>query len=150
MREKELIYFSERKNDQGLKAVHPLQGRSNTKEEYGTRTQDSKSYPYKLKDSRVYKVNILFSYSGKKGEYRIQQHNLAYHKQSKKWLLIKKKNLAANQIYRIMYSSEDLERFYFQYQSEALPHGESLQSFCVKNKVPLTFSHKWFKYIRKK
>ena len=35
-----------------------------------------------------------------------------------------------------MYSSEDLERFYFQYQTEALPHGESLQSFCVKNKVP--------------
>ena len=36
---------------------------------------------------------------------------------------------AANQIYRIMYSSEDLERFYFQYQTEALPHGESFQSF---------------------
>jgi len=35
-----------------------------------------------------------------------------------------------------MYSSEDLERFYFQYQTEALPHGESLQSFCVKHKVP--------------
>ena len=35
-----------------------------------------------------------------------------------------------------MYSSEDLERFYFQYQTEALPHGESLQSFCVRNKVP--------------
>ena len=35
-----------------------------------------------------------------------------------------------------MYSSEDLERFYFQYQTEALPHGESLQSFCLKNKVP--------------
>jgi hypothetical protein len=37
---------------------------------------------------------------------------------------------------KIMYSSEDLERFYFQYQTEGLPHGESLQSFCVKNKVP--------------
>ena len=24
-----------------------------------------------------------------------------------------------------MYSSEDLERFYFQYQTEALPHGET-------------------------
>ena len=34
-----------------------------------------------------------------------------------------------------MYSSEYLERYYFQYQTEALPHGESLQSFCVKNKV---------------
>ena len=37
-----------------------------------------------------------------------------------------------------MYSSEDLERFYFQYQTEALPHGESLQSFCVKNKFLIT------------
>ena len=36
----------------------------------------------------------------------------------------------------IMYSSEDLQRLYFQYQTEALPHGESIQSFCVKNKVP--------------
>ena len=35
-----------------------------------------------------------------------------------------------------MYSSEDLERFYFQFQTEALSHGESLQSYCVKNKVP--------------
>ena len=42
---------------------------------------------------------------------------------------------AANQKLGIMYSSEDLERFYFQYQSEALPHGESLQSFCLKNSI---------------
>ena len=42
-----------------------------------------------------------------------------------------------------MYSSEDLESFYFQYQSEALPHGESLQSFCVKNKVPYNIFQKW-------
>ena len=36
-----------------------------------------------------------------------------------------------------MYSSEDedLERFYFQYQAEALPHGESLQSFCVNQMI---------------
>ena len=56
---------------------------------------------------------------------------------------------AANQIYSIMYSSEDLERFYFQYQSEALPHGESLQSFCVKHKVPYNIFQKWFKDTRK-
>ena len=49
-----------------------------------------------------------------------------------------------------MYSSEDLERFYFQYQSEALPHGESLQSFCVKNKVPYNIFQKWYKDTRKK
>ena len=54
------------------------------------------------------------------------------------------------QICRIMYSSEDLERFYFQYQSEALPHGESLQSFCLKNKVPYNIFQKWFKDTRKK
>ena len=57
---------------------------------------------------------------------------------------------AANQIYRIMYSSEDLERFYFQYQSEALPHGESIQSFCVKNKVPYNIFQKWYKDMRNK
>ena len=59
-------------------------------------------------------------------------------------------NFAANQIYRNMYSSEDLERFYFHYQTEALPHGESLQSFCVKNKVPYNIFQKWYKDTRKK
>ena len=49
-----------------------------------------------------------------------------------------------------MYSSEDLERFYFQYQTEALPHGESLQSFCVKNKVPYNILQKWYRDTRKK
>ena len=49
-----------------------------------------------------------------------------------------------------MYSSEDLERFYFQYQSEALPHGESLQSFCLKHKVPYNIFQKWFKDTRKR
>lgn len=33
-----------------------------------------------------------------------------------------------------MYSSEDLERFYFLYKTEALPHGVSIQEFCVRNK----------------
>ena len=49
-----------------------------------------------------------------------------------------------------MYSSEDLERFYFQYQTEALPHGESLQSFCMKHKVPYNIFQKWYKDTRKK
>ena len=49
-----------------------------------------------------------------------------------------------------MYSSEDLERFYFQYQTEALPPGEFLQLFCVKNKVPYNIFQKWFKDTRKK
>ena len=49
-----------------------------------------------------------------------------------------------------MYSSEDLARFYFQYQTEALPHGESLQSFCVKHNVPYNIFQKLFKDTRKK
>lgn len=49
-----------------------------------------------------------------------------------------------------MYSSEDLEKFYFQCQTEALSHGESLQSFCVKNKVLYNIFYKWFKDTRKK
>ena len=47
-----------------------------------------------------------------------------------------------------MYSSEDLERFYFQYQTEGLPHGESIQHFCVKNKVPYNIFSKWYKDTR--
>lgn len=35
-----------------------------------------------------------------------------------------------------MYSNEDLERFYFKYQTEALPHSQSLQLFCLYNNVP--------------
>ena len=75
---------------------------------------------------------------------------MTFSKQSKKRLLIEMGTFAANQIYRIMYSSEDLERFYFQYQTEALPRGESLQSFCLKNKVPYNIFQKWFKDTRKK
>lgn len=64
--------------------------------------------------------------------------------------MIESSIFAANKILEIMYSSEALERFYFQYQTEALPHGESLQSFCVKNKVPYNIFQKWFKDTRKK
>ncbi len=48
-----------------------------------------------------------------------------------------------------MYSSEDLERSYFQYQSEALLHGESLQFFCLRNKVPHNVFYKWYKDTQK-
>ena len=48
-----------------------------------------------------------------------------------------------------MYSSEDLEWFYFQYKTEALPHGVSIQDFCVRNKVPSNIFSKWFKDTRK-
>jgi len=68
----------------------------------------------------------------------------------KNWLLIESSIFAANPIYRIMYSSEDLERFYFQYQTKSFPRGESLQSFCVKHNVPYSIFQKWFKDTRKK
>lgn len=42
-----------------------------------------------------------------------------------------------------MYSSEALERFYFQYQTDALPYGESLLSFCVK--LSYNIFQKWYK-----
>lgn len=48
-----------------------------------------------------------------------------------------------------MYSSEDLERFYFQYQTEGLPKGISIQKFCNLNKVPYNIFYKWYKDTRK-
>ena len=44
-----------------------------------------------------------------------------------------------------MYSSEDLERFYFQYQTEAMPNGVSIEQFCSRNKVPYSIFYKWYK-----
>lgn len=49
-----------------------------------------------------------------------------------------------------MYSSEDLERFYFQYQTEAMPKGISIEQFCLKNKVPYNIFSKWYRDTRKK
>lgn len=49
-----------------------------------------------------------------------------------------------------MYSNEDLERFYFRYQAEALPHGMSLQTFCLNNNVPYNIFSKWYKDTRRK
>ena len=49
-----------------------------------------------------------------------------------------------------MYSSEDLERFYFQYQTEAMPNGISIEQFCLKNKVPYNIFSKWYRDTRKK
>lgn len=41
-----------------------------------------------------------------------------------------------------MYSSEDLERLYFQYQTEAKPKGISIEQFCSRNKVPYNIFYK--------
>lgn len=48
------------------------------------------------------------------------------------------------------YSYEDLERFYFKYQAEALPHGQSVQSFCLNNNVPYNIFSKWYRDTRRK
>lgn len=45
-------------------------------------------------------------------------------------------SFAANLKLNFMYSSEDLERFYFQYQTEGVPKGISIQTFCLTNQVP--------------
>lgn len=49
-----------------------------------------------------------------------------------------------------MYSSEDLERFYFQYQIEGVPKSILIQSFCLKNQLPCNLFSKWYKNTRKK
>lgn len=49
-----------------------------------------------------------------------------------------------------MYSREDLEKFYFQHQTEAMPQGISIEQFCSRNKVPYNIFCKWYKGIRNK
>ena len=56
--------------------------------------------------------------------------------------------LCCCQEYEDMYSIEDLGRFYFQYQTEVLPRGESVQSFCAWNKVPYNIYSKWYRDTR--
>ena len=56
--------------------------------------------------------------------------------------------LCCCQEYEDMYSIEDLGRFYFWYQTEALPRGESVQSSCIRNKVPYNIYSKWYRDTR--
>ena len=63
---------------------------------------------------------------------------------------MKKVSSPLNFKYKIMYSSEDLERFYFQYQTEAMPKGISIEQFCSRNKVPYNIFYKWYKDTRNK
>ena len=77
---RKLIYFSERKNNQGSKAVHPLQGGSNATEEYGTRIQDIKSHLCKFerkKNAESCLVRIIIDIRMTNGM-RIQQRNLTH------------------------------------------------------------------------
>ena len=43
-----------------------------------------------------------------------------------------------------------IKRFYFQYQTEAMPKGISIEQFCSRNKVPYNIFYKWYKDTRNK
>lgn len=49
-----------------------------------------------------------------------------------------------------MYSSEELERFYVEYESEWVPRGMTLRAYCSRNNVPYRVLDKYVKDIRKK
>ena len=49
-----------------------------------------------------------------------------------------------------MYSSEDLEKFYFDYQTEWMPRGMSIQAYCSRNNVPYKLLDRWIKGIYKR
>lgn len=49
-----------------------------------------------------------------------------------------------------MYSSSDFEHLFIRYKAESVPQGESLQSFCLRNKVPYNLFEKWYKDTRHK
>ena len=45
---------------------------------------------------------------------------------------------------------KSIKRFYFQYQTEAMPKGVSIEQFCSRNKVPYNIFYKWYKDTRNK
>ena len=49
-----------------------------------------------------------------------------------------------------MYSNNDFERFFIRYKAEAISGKESIQTFCLKNKVPYNLFEKWYKDTRHK
>ena len=49
-----------------------------------------------------------------------------------------------------MYSSEDMERFYVEYQSEWEPRGMTMRAFCDRNNVPYRVMDNFVRNIRKK
>ena len=51
---------------------------------------------------------------------------------------------------KVMYSSEDLERLYLDYQSEWVPRGITLQAYCSRNNVPYKVMENCSRNIQKK
>lgn len=64
--------------------------------------------------------------------------------------MIESSIFAANQILRIMYSSEDLESFLLSIPDRGLASWRTPPIICVRNKVPYNIFQKWFKDTRKK
>ena len=55
---------------------------------------------------------------------------------------------AVTKTIKSMYSSSDFERLFIRYKADAMPQGESIQDFCIRNKVPYNLFHKWYKDTR--
>ena len=49
-----------------------------------------------------------------------------------------------------MYSSEELEKFYFDYQTEWMPRGMSIQAYCSRNNVPYKILDRWIRDIHRR
>lgn len=47
-----------------------------------------------------------------------------------------------------MYSSSDFEYLFICYKLEVVFRGESIQDFCLRNKIPYSLFHKWYKDTR--
>ena len=51
---------------------------------------------------------------------------------------------------QIVERRKGIKSFYFQYQTEAMPKGISIEQFCSRNKVPYNIFYKWYKDTRNK
>ena len=49
-----------------------------------------------------------------------------------------------------MHSSEELEKFYFDYRTEWMPRGMSIYAYCSRNNVPYKILDRWIKGIYKR
>lgn len=49
-----------------------------------------------------------------------------------------------------MYSSQDLERLYLDYQSEWVPRGMTIRAYCTRNNVPIKVMDNFIKGIHKR
>ena len=47
--------------------------------------------------------------------------------------------------FQIVERRKSIKRFYFQYQTEAMQKGISIEQFCSHNKVPYNIFYKWHK-----